>query len=384
MAKHSMKPKTEAEQTGQPDFEEDSSGSYEQTDSGPGSSDENEEDNAGGGLAATEAFDADASGSEEDEEDGGEGVSDDGSDLGIIDDEFDAGPGSASHAAKSGSGDEESSGDGADPVARAAVPAKFTEGEKGASFARAFAKIMQRKTPSGSAGVGAADEPGGTTVGKTAAAAAANAAAEGPQARVVDVPILSGSRSLVKRRLEAQESAAERLASKRARLAVRLRGRAAVSRKGEDPAADAVEKGLQKLATRGVVMLFNAVAQAQRASRDVAPNTRQSSQAMRQAVQTQLASAGPPLGAAADLKQPGGLGGAKGLLGLGKGPGGEGARGRLAAAAGPGAPGWQVLQDSFTGLAGRSKMKDWDVAEGAGEEAEVGGQSDSEEGDAGW
>ncbi|KAF5830109.1 hypothetical protein DUNSADRAFT_15026 [Dunaliella salina] len=53
-------------------------------------------------------------------------------------------------------------------------------------------------------------------------------------------------------------------------------------------------------------------------------------------------------------------------------------------------PGWQVLQDSFTGLTGRNKMKDWDVNERGqeGEDAlgaQVEAQSDSDAGDdEGW
>ena len=42
----------------------------------------------------------------------------------------------------------------------------------------------------------------------------------------------------------------------------------AVLKKGQDPAADAKEKGLMKVATRGVVRLFNAVSKAQKQQKD--------------------------------------------------------------------------------------------------------------------
>ena len=42
----------------------------------------------------------------------------------------------------------------------------------------------------------------------------------------------------------------------------------AVLKKGQDPAADAKEKALMKVATRGVVRLFNAVSKAQKQQKD--------------------------------------------------------------------------------------------------------------------
>lgn len=42
----------------------------------------------------------------------------------------------------------------------------------------------------------------------------------------------------------------------------------AVLKKGQDPAADAKEKVLMKVATRGVVRLFNAVSKAQKQQKD--------------------------------------------------------------------------------------------------------------------
>jgi len=76
--------------------------------------------------------------------------------------------------------------------------------------------------------------------------------------------VLGGSRALARRRAEADAVDAADRARARHRAALRTRGVEAVPRRGEDPARDAAERTLQRIATRGVVRLFNAVAQAQR------------------------------------------------------------------------------------------------------------------------
>ncbi|KAF6258102.1 hypothetical protein COO60DRAFT_1626549 [Scenedesmus sp. NREL 46B-D3] len=66
--------------------------------------------------------------------------------------------------------------------------------------------------------------------------------------------------------VEADEAAARQ--AKKQRQEMRQRGHLKVPKKGADPAHDAREKQLQKLATRGVVLLFNAVNKAQKQKRE--------------------------------------------------------------------------------------------------------------------
>ena len=75
---------------------------------------------------------------------------------------------------------------------------------------------------------------------------------------------------MIKRKRE--EGAAERAdrATKLLRLEMRQRGHLAVPKRGADPAHDAREKALLKLATKGVVRLFNALAKAQKQRNDAA------------------------------------------------------------------------------------------------------------------
>lgn len=210
--------------------------------------------------------------------------------------------------------------------------AKFTEGDKSASFAKAFAKIMSREV----------------------------SAAQGSNL------ILADSSSLKKRK--ADEDAAERTdsAARNLRAQLKQRGHQKVPVRGEDPQHDQREKQLHKLATKGVVLLFNAVAKAQKSSTDALAQARKSVKMDKKAFLAQLKQT--PSG---QQQQQGGPGGS--VLGLGP----------------PGAPfqtpatGWKVLQDDYTGLTGGKKLKDWDKAssdeDDEDEEVDIGEDDDSEE-----
>ncbi|GIL57774.1 hypothetical protein Vafri_12918 [Volvox africanus] len=195
----------------------------------------------------------------------------------------------------------------------------FLEGSKGASFARAFSKLLKAKS-----------KP--SEVGR--------------------VPILEKSKTVAKRQAEEDADAEARRDAKRARQELRQRGHVKVPRKGEDPGHDQLEKQLGRLATKGVVMLFNAISTSQK----------------------QAGGAGTGPGAAkkpaklskasflAQLRATGNGGDA--VAGGGSGGGGVLSAAAAAAKAGSGeaaaAPGWKVLQAGFSGLLGGGKMKDWD------------------------
>lgn len=172
-----------------------------------------------------------------------------------------------------------------------------------------------------------------------------------------------------------------------------------VPKKGEDPALDAREKQLQKLATRGVVLLFNAVNKAQRQKREAEAAGLKGAKALK--AQPGLSS---KAGFFAELKA-----GAKqavaGLQGEQLVPGAgnsnkvqqqgmkqsgrrdaKGSSGAAVEAAARGA-GWDVLGAGFPGLTGGVKMKDWDKAAVSDEELNgqaLAGSDDDDDGDDGW
>ncbi|CAG9462863.1 unnamed protein product [Pedinophyceae sp. YPF-701] len=117
----------------------------------------------------------------------------------------------------------------------------FLSGNKGVSFAKAFHKVMEE-----------ADK----RIAKVRETAQGGGAA----------PILAGSKSLA-RAQQGEKEALEKARQLRAeRLQMKQRGHERVPRKGADPEHDSREKALSKLATKGVVRLFNAIAKAQRAA----------------------------------------------------------------------------------------------------------------------
>jgi hypothetical protein len=232
----------------------------------------------------------------------------------------------------------------------------FLEGGKDATFARAVSRILlQSSSDKGTA--------------------------------VLDAPILAGSKSVARRKAEEEAEAKADRAAKRLRREMRQRGHVVPTRKGENPASDAKEKALQRIATRGVVQLFNAVAKAQRQLREAEDATGNRAKAAKlgkasflaelKNARSKAAAGGIALpsdhdksarNVASELRERGSRGG-------------EGAD----------EPGWAVLQEGFTGLQGGSKMKDWDreqEREGEGGELEHENDGASSEGyasdDGGW
>lgn len=122
----------------------------------------------------------------------------------------------------------------------------------------------------------------------------------------------------------------------------------AVPRQGKDPQHDTQERALARVATRGVVQLFNAITKAQRAQKDALLSGVKEGGVSKADFLTQLKAGGPARPSAAPAAEA--------------------------------APAWEVLQDSFSGLRGRSKMKDWDLA-GSSEEENVSLSDDDDDDD---
>jgi len=151
-----------------------------------------------------------------------------------------------------------------------------------------------------------------------------------------------------------------------------------IPKKGEAPAHDQREKQLQRLATRGVVLLFNAVhkAQKQKAEAEAAGGV-----AKRKAAVAKLGKAS----FLTELKQAA-AGGIPTIAGGAVGRAGAGAAGDQQQPGGS----WDVLGEGFPGLTKGAKMKDWDRQAGGSDEDEVAEQPrlatadvSSDEGD-GW
>jgi len=196
----------------------------------------------------------------------------------------------------------------------------FLEGGKTAPFARAFARALHSSEAQKSVGRGGM--------------------------------ILSGSKSVASKRERLEAEAKADREAKKLRIEMKQRGHVQPSRKGENPEADAREKAFQKTATRGVVQLFNAVAKAQRRLREAEDLTRSRTKAAK-------------FGKASFLAE---IRSARGTKATKPSTGSEEKR---AASRGPSKetddsdddgkePGWEVLRKGFTGLQGKSKMKDWD------------------------
>jgi hypothetical protein len=130
-----------------------------------------------------------------------------------------------------------------------------------------------------------------------------------------------------------------------------------IAAKGSDPAADARERQLLKLATRGVVLLFNAVTKAQKQKQEADKSSGKAAAKAAKAAKTGMfAELKAGAKAAADLTAPAavaGWGASKRTGGKQQQGGGEGEGGGT---------GWAVLGEGFPGLTGGVKMKDWDKA----------------------
>lgn len=150
----------------------------------------------------------------------------------------------------------------------------------------------------------------------------------------------------------------------------------AIPVRGADPAADTRERQLQKLATRGVVLLFNAVSKAQKQKKDAeAAGSKAAAKAAKAAKTGIFAELKAGAKAAANLALP------TTAAAAGKQTGGSRQQQQQGEAGGAG---WEVLGEGFPGLTGGVKMKDWDKAadsgdEGGGDGAALAGSDDGDD-----
>ena len=166
---------------------------------------------------------------------------------------------------------------------------------------------------------------------------------EAPHAKTGPSAVLAASKSVLKRAREDDETSAKAASARKARHELlRRRGHAPVPPRGEDPEHDAREKALSKIATRGVVALFNAVSTAQRRARE----------AEAAGARAATATAAGKAGFLAALR-----GSAVAAAVAPHHAGGAVARSN---APPPSAKGWDVLNPNYDTLAGGKKMKDWD------------------------
>ena len=164
-----------------------------------------------------------------------------------------------------------------------------------------------------------------------------------------------------------------------------------VLKKGEDPAADAFEKQLQRLATKGVVLLFNAVNKAQKQQAEAKAAGKKASKATRAGLLAEL-KASSQLPTTAGVGQPGVV------QPIGVSRQQQQQQGVIQQqrqqqqqevdSDDEGMPGWDVLGESIPGLTGGSKMKDWDKQmeqEDEYDQEQVAGSDDDDYGgDEGW
>ena len=178
------------------------------------------------------------------------------------------------------------------------------------------------------------------------------------------------------------------LSNRKQKLEMRERGHVTAVQPGANAEQDALERALVRTATKGVVKLFNAIHQAQRQHRR-AEGDRQKTAEAKENLMDQLEGAarnvskievGSRRRRAADQDAVPGmlthshslslsLSSSLSLFFCGGGVcvcvsqgGSKGSRGKEAGQAAGGA-GWDVLRDGFTGLSGRTKLKDWDKEE---------------------
>jgi hypothetical protein len=162
-------------------------------------------------------------------------------------------------------------------------------------------------------------------------------------------------------------------------------------KKGEDPAADAFEKQLQRLATKGVVLLFNAVNKAQKQQAEAKAAGKKASKATRAGLLAELKASSQLPGATAPVGQPGvlkplGMQQQQEMVVIQQQRQQQGQQ--QADSDDEGLPGWDVLGESIPGLTGGSKMKDWDKQMEQEEEYDqeqiAGSDDDDDDGDEGW
>ncbi|EFJ48326.1 hypothetical protein VOLCADRAFT_104806 [Volvox carteri f. nagariensis] len=317
-----------------------------------GGDDEDDEDDATG-VDGDEGDDDDSSGDlmrDSDEDDG----DDDGGDTGGEED-VDADGEDDSDGGDDVSGDEEDgneqqdarrkSGSQAGPAAAADGASRFLEGSKGASFARAFSKLLKTK------------------------AAKAKAADEEEE----EAPILSKSKSVSKRQAEEDAEAAAKREAKRARLERRRRGHLKVPRRvgagGINEYASQAVCMTTRMA-RGVVMLFNAIATAQKQAKAAGAGGGGGGAAAKKPAKLSKASFLAQLRGTSNGSAAAAEGGGSGVL-SGAAAAAAAKDGSTGGGAAATAPGWKVLQAGFSGVSGGGKMKDWDRKPGGSDEEDA-------------
>ena len=187
----------------------------------------------------------------------------------------------------------------------------------------------------------------------------ADAGAGAGAGREQEAGAMLGTSAGLKRRRERERAEGRRQAERRRAKRERVeRGHLPDVRKGLDPDSDRREKHLARVATRGVVRLFNAVYKAQKLSAQEGADRPKAVALTKAALMTSL--------------QQGSQGrrAAEAAAAAAAANGGEGEDGA--------APGWEVLQEDFTGLASGKRLKDWDKA---APESALGGEVDGEEDD---
>lgn len=246
----------------------------------------------------------------------------------------------------SSSEDEEDQGE--DRIEKPRQPKGFIEGGKADTFARAFEKILQ-------------EQPKHSTEGAAPILAVRSCSTIGLLEIRISLwncctnPLFihffpsqwQASKSVAKRKAE---DAADQKADKEAklmRLAMKKQGHVIPKKRGEDPESDVREKALQKIATKGVVQLFNAVAKAQRRVKEATEATGNRAKAAK-------------LGKASFLSE------LRNASKQADGGNNQGKQQRQSQQVGDDDAaegenkGWDVLKESFTGLKSSGKMKDWD------------------------
>ncbi|WZN65925.1 RRP15-like protein [Chloropicon roscoffensis] len=183
---------------------------------------------------------------------------------------------------------------------------------------------------------------GDKSAGKRKSMASAFAKIVGKKSKGSAGPILAEGKVLNRDEDRAAKELRKKILSNRKqKLEMRERGHVTAVQPGANAEQDALERALVRTATKGVVKLFNAIHQAQRQHRR-AEGDRQKTAEAKENLMDQLE------GAARNVSKIEG--------------GSKGSRGKEAGQAAGGA-GWDVLRDGFTGLSGRTKLKDWDKEE---------------------
>ncbi|KAL4437109.1 hypothetical protein ABPG75_004248 [Micractinium tetrahymenae] len=305
----------------------------------------------GSGGSESEGEEQGVSGSEEEDDDFG-------SDDGVEDGMEGLSSGEAQEDGEEGSSGNDSDDEEGGFGRRQQPGGGFLEGAKAASFAKAFAKIVEGSGKKAAEAVAATAQQAAAAPAAIAAAAAA--------------PILATSRSIAKRKAEEAEEAKADREAKKLRQEMKQRGHVVPKRRGQDPEGDAREKGLQRLATKGVVRLFNAIAKAQKQLREAEEATGSRAKAVKLGKASFLAQL-KGSGAVATGAKPGEAlvpsAPARQVAATAAAAPAAKQRRRAAAAAAADssddedAAGWDVLKQGFVGLQGGSKMKDWDKQE---------------------